>query len=257
MTCQAKELRKLVRRVRVLVRRVETAFEHKQIYPRNITSDQMLSAMFRRTVGTVRSVVLLAESGHGADALALTRNLVDSFIVGRWVTNQDAETRGRLFWGFEAKQLERQREIIQKYSSGADIPPLPGGHTTEQIAAEYKRWDTWGPGVRTMAIEDEVLNPEAWLNMQPIWSHEVLFFLASCYLHPTPLGVREWCTPKGGVFNFDKRDEGNCAEQALVACASLIAHLANRISVFWGLGLSDELAGYWQKYIDPWLQSQQ
>jgi hypothetical protein len=103
-----------------------------------------------------------------------------------------------------------------------------------------------------MAEEAEILDPGAWMNMQPIWTWEILFFYASCHLHPTPVGLVDVALPPGSLFSFGRKtDEGSEAEQAIVAAAALIAHMANRVSLACGLGLSEEVAGYWNKYIRP------
>jgi hypothetical protein len=161
-----------------------------------------------------------------------------------------------MFWGFEAKQLERLREVALKYEPTLDPARMPVDPLFQKLASEYKRWDTWGPGARAMAEEAEALDTEAWGNFQPIWTHEILFFLASCFLHPTPIGLRERMVEDGSALTFGDRDEEKWGQQALVTSAALITHLANRMSLFWGLGLSDGFAGYWEKYIRPFMGNQ-
>jgi hypothetical protein len=94
---------------------IEQALNGKGIHLRQSWADGTVSALVRRSLRLARAVVLLADAGFGADAQALSRSLIESWIVLRWVTNQDSENRGRLFWGFEAKQKERFAEVVNKY----------------------------------------------------------------------------------------------------------------------------------------------
>jgi hypothetical protein len=245
-------IRDMSRRTLALTTYVEQALDGKEVYLRRSYADGTVSPLVRRSLRLARAIVVLANVGSGVDALALSRSLIDCWIVLRWITNQDSDSRGKLFWGFEAKQKERFGEIVRKYppSSGPVSFTLPP--EVQRVADEYPKWDSWGPGMKTMANEAELLDPGAWLNMQPVWTHESLFFYTSCYLHPTATGLGHEVLGWGSVF-FSQRttNEESHAESALAATAAMVAHMGNRISVFWGLGLSDEFAQAWQKHIGP------
>lgn len=213
-------------------------------------ADVAVGAIFRRSIRLARAIITLARTGCGADALALSRSLIDCWLALRWITNQDSETRGKLFWGFGAKQKERMADMVNAYRSTAGSDQVTLDPEIQSMAANYRRWDSWGPGTRAMADEPELLTPDAWLNMKPSWAYEVPFFFSSCYLHPTAIGLRHEAPDRGGLFSFArKEDEESEAESALVATAAIIAHLGNRVSVFWGLGLSDEIKQVWDKKI--------
>jgi hypothetical protein len=86
------------------------------------------------------------------------------------------------------------------------------------------------------------------MHFAPGWTYDVLFFLTSCYIHPTAIGVRHRDLPMRCVLSFHRANEDNEAEQALVAVGAFVAQIANRISVFWGLNLTAQIEGYWREY---------
>jgi hypothetical protein len=230
---------------------MEQALESKGIYLRQSWADGTVSALVRRSLRLARAIVILADAGSGADAQALSRSLIDCWIVLRWITNQDSERRGELFWGFEAKQKERFAEIVKKYppSSGVTYTLRP---EVQRVAGDYPRWDSWGPGVKAMANEPEMLDSGAWQDKQTVWTYESLFFFASCYLHPTATGLGHEVLERGSIFSFQRREsEDGHAESALTATAAMVARIGNRASVFWGLGLTDEIDQSWQKHLGP------
>ena len=245
-------IKDMSRRTLALTTYVEQALDGKGVYLRRSFADGTVSALVRRSLRLARAVIVLAKAGSGADALALSRSLIDCWIVLRWVTNQDSESRGKLFWGFEAKQKERFAEIVKKYPPSSGPVSFTLTPEVQRVADDYPRWDSWSPGMKAMANEGEVLDPGAWLSMQPVWTHESLFFFASCYLHPTATGLGHEVLEWGSVFSSKRtNNEESHAESALAATAAMVAHTGNRVSVFWGLGLSDEFAKAWQKHIGP------
>jgi hypothetical protein len=248
---------RLARGTAALTTHIERALERKELYLRGLShADIAVAALFRRSVRHTRAIITLVKAGSGADAVALSRALIDCWIVLRWITNQDSEGRSRRFLGFEAKQKERAAEIGNKYPLSGSSTPFVLRPEIKRIAAEYPRWDSWGPGVRAMAEEPDILSPDSWLKVPPVSVHETLFFFASCYLHPTPTGLNHESLQGGSLFSFTRRhDEEPQAEFAVVATAAIIAHMGNRVSVFWGLGLSDEIADVWRKRIGRWLSS--
>jgi hypothetical protein len=75
---------------------------------------------------------------------------------------------------------------------------------------------------------------------------------ASCYLHPTATGLGHEVLGWGSIFSSDRIDnEESHAESALESTAAMVAHMGNRVSVFWGLGLSDEIVQAWGKHKRP------
>lgn len=240
----------------ILTAHIERAFERKKMYLRGVSNaDVAVGALLRRSARMTRAIVALGKLGFGADAVALSRSLIDHWIVLRWITNQDSEARARLFWFFEAKQKERVGEVINKYPPSRDPTPLVLLPETQRIADEYPRWDSWGPGVKTMALEEDLLTPEAWVNFPHAWTHETLFFFASCYLHPTAVGLNHEAQQGESLFTFTAKGSSELESSfALSTAASMIAHAGNRASVFWGLGLSEEIAQVWEKRIGRWLR---
>jgi hypothetical protein len=170
--------------------------------------------------------------------------------VFRWITNQDSESRGKLFWGFQAKQKERAGEMVKKYPPSWGPVNFTLRPEVQRVADAYTRWDSWGPRLKEMAKEPEVLDPGASLKMPPEWTHESLFFFASCFLHPTPTGLGHEVLKPGSVF-FSKRthNEESHAESALAGTTATVVRMASRVNVYWGLGLSDEIDQAWQKHI--------
>jgi hypothetical protein len=127
----------------ILTAHIERAFERKDMYLRGVSkADVAVGALLRRSARMTRAIVALGKLGFGADAVALSRSLIDHWIVLRWITNQDSEARARLFWFFEAKQKERVGEVINKYPPSRDQTPLVLPPKTRRIAEEYPRWDS-------------------------------------------------------------------------------------------------------------------
>jgi Family of unknown function (DUF5677) len=240
------------RRTLDVITHIEEALDRKGIYLRRSYADGAVSALVRRSLRLARAIVLLADAGSGADAMALSRSLIDCWIVFRWITNRDSESRGELFWRFEAKQKERFGEIAKKYIPSWGPVNFTLSPEVQRIADDYPRWDSWGPGIKAMANEPEVLDPGASLKMRPEWTHESLFFFASCYLHPTATGLAHEVLRWGTVFSTSRTtDEESHAESALAGTTAMVVRMAYRVSLFWGLGLSDEITQTWQKYIGP------
>jgi hypothetical protein len=103
-----------------------------------------------------------------------------------------------------------------------------------------------------MGEEKEFLDPEWATRMSPLFVWEVPFFIGSYHLHPTALGTRHQRLSRGETFSFrEVESEESFGHQALVSAASTIHYVALRLDLFWGLGLSDQIDAYWEKYIDP------
>ena len=231
---------------------IEQALNGKGVYLRQSWADGTVSALIRRSLRLAKAVVVLADAGCGADAQALSRSLIESWIVLRWVTNQDSESRGKLFWGFEAKQKERFAEVVNMYPPSWGSVNFTLMPEVQRVADAYTRWDSWGPGIRAMANEPELLDPGTWHKQQTVWTYDSLFFFASCYLHPTATGLGHEVLRPGSVFSSERtsNEEGH-AESALTATATIVVRMAARLSVFWGLDLSEEIDQAWQKHIGP------
>jgi hypothetical protein len=240
------------RRTLAVITYIGQALDGQGIYLRQSWADRTVSALVRRSLRLARAVVVLCDAGFGADAQALSRSLIESWIVLRWITNQDSESRGKLFWGFEAKQKERFAEVVTKYPPSWGPVNFTLRPEVQRVADDYPRWDSWGPGVKAMANEPELLDPGTWLNQQTVWTYESLFFFASCFLHPTATGLGHEVLESGSVFSSERtsNEEGH-AESALTATATIVIRMANRLSVFWELGLSDEIEQAWREHIGP------
>jgi hypothetical protein len=191
--------------------------------------------------------VLLAESGYGADALGLSRSLVDDWLVIRWITNRDSDARGRRFIDFLAKQLERMDEVSEEYGP-SDQPRGGLSARVQEVADEFSSWKSLGTTARAMAEEPEELDPGSSMHFAAGWTYDVLYFWTCCYIHPTPIGVRHRALPKGALFSFDAANEDDEAEQALAAVGTFLSQIANRASVFWGLNLTTNIEGFWSEY---------
>jgi hypothetical protein len=227
--------------------RIENAFVSKAVFPRNCYPDKSLTRLLRRVTTTARAIARLTRLGYGADALGLTRSLIDDWLVIRWITNKETEVRGKLFYDFWAKQLERMSDLSEQYGpEGQDSIPLTA--RVEERAAQFKKWSSLGPTSKQMEEEEEVLDPGSTMQFARGWTYDVLFFLTSCYIHPTAIGVRHRDLPMRSVLSFDRENEDSEAEQALVAVGAFVAQIANRISVFWGLNLTVQIEGYWKEY---------
>jgi hypothetical protein len=252
-----RELRGRLRATLKLTKAVEIALEGKQLHLRYRSyADPAVSALVRRSTRLARTIALLARLEAGADAVALCRSLLDCWIVPRRLANQDAEARGRMFWRFEGRQQERVVEVVTKYPPSAGLSPPALRSNAKRVAAEYSRWDSWGPGMKAMAREPELLTPETWTAIPPEWAHETLYFAASCVLHPTALGLRHASLGGGDIFTFSESNpesEQQC-RFALGATTATIAHIGNRASVFWSLGLSDEIKAMWECMVKPFLK---
>jgi hypothetical protein len=171
--------------------------------------------------------------------------------VLRWITNQDSESRGERFWKFEAKQKVRLAEVVNKYppSSRVTFTLRP---EVQQVAHDYPNWHSWGPGMKAMATEPEVLDTGAFLNTHTMWTYDSLYFFSSCFLHPTAIGLGHEVLRHGSIFSTNRTDnEDGHAMSAMGATAAVIVRIGNRASVFWGLGLSDEIEQTWRKQIGP------
>jgi hypothetical protein len=247
--------RELSRATLKLTKAVETALEDKQMHLRYRSyADTAVSAIVRRSTRLARTIAILARLE--ADAVALCRSLLDCWIVLRWLTNQDAEARGRMFWRFEGRQQERVVEVVAKYPLSEELNPPILSPNAKRMAAEYSRWDSWGPGMKAMAQEPDLLTPEAWTAIPPEWAHETLYFAASCILRPTALGLRHASLGGGEIVTFSgpSVDNEQQCSFALGATATTIAHIGNRASLFWSLGLSDEIKAMWENMVKPFLK---
>jgi Family of unknown function (DUF5677) len=134
------------------VRQVENAFVSKAVFPRNCYPDKALTRLLRRATTTAMSIARLTRSGYGADALGLTRSLIDDWLVVRWITNKETEVRGKLFYDFWAKQLERMSDLSEQYGP-EDQESVPLTATVEERAAQFKKWSSLGPTAKQMEEE--------------------------------------------------------------------------------------------------------
>jgi hypothetical protein len=158
---------------------IEALFEQKELRLRQRSySDIALAAIFRRSAKTVQAIAHLAKAGFGSSALGMSRSITEEWIVVRWLTNVDYEQRADRFLHYGHKQGERILEILEKYEFEHDHGRFKGRF---HKAAEYETWRQWGPAIRTMAAEEEVLDADP--TYDPMWSYDGPFFVASYHLH--------------------------------------------------------------------------
>jgi hypothetical protein len=236
---------------------MEQFFTKRGIYLRRSTSsDVTLAALLRGECETSRAIVALARSGYGANTLALSRSMVDAWITIRWLTNRDTDSRTRRFLGFDSKQRERIMELINLYYPTVNIDRFVGNKHHDRQAREYPRWDTWGPGIKKMAEEDEVFEDELVGPASPRWAYDIAFFISSYHFHPTSLGLRHHFLQPGDIFSFEQRSkEGKLTEQGLIIAVQCLLQSASRIGRYWGVDAEDTISSLWERYVDPIIQA--
>jgi hypothetical protein len=182
--------------------------------------------------------------------------MADIWITIRWLTNKDADIRARRFLGFDSRQRARIIELLGMYYPTVDLDRFAGNKHHDQQAQEYSRWDTWGPGIRKMADEEEMLDPQSVGITSPKWTHDVIFFTSSYYLHPTSLGLRHHFLQPGDTFHFRRQyDEDGFASHGLVSTLQCLSHSASRVGLFWGMDVEDVLSSLWERYVKPVIKS--
>ncbi len=245
-------VRKLNRTLLLIAGRVEQFYASKGIFLRCSTdSDVVLAALLRSGIQTSRAVSLLAIKGFGANALGVSRSMVDTWITVRWLTNTDTDARSRRFLSFNSKQRERIIDLIDKYYPGVDLSRFRGNEHHDLHALKYQRWDKWGPGTWNMAVEQELLEQEPSGPSSSKFAYDVPFFISSYYFHPTALGLHHLLPKAGKVLRFERSSyEDQLAEQALYFTAQFLLQIAFRIGRYWGIQIDDLVCSLWSRYIE-------
>ena len=144
------------------------------------------------------AVLVLARAGFGAEAIALSRSILEMYITLRWIMNQDQSKRAEDFALFVAKRKEYVANIFAKYQPGNPVAVDAVKfvqNTYKQYADKYNSWVFWSNkpnNLRQLAEEKEVLIPGLVPpNDDAVMFYELFYSAASDYVHVTALALDE------------------------------------------------------------------
>ena len=194
------------------------------------------------------AVLILCRAGYGAEAIALSRVMLDIFITLRWITNQDQSKRAEEFALFVAKRKEYAAKTFAKYQPGNPVAADAVRFVEKiyrQYADKYASWIFWSNkpnNLRQLAEEKEILiqgliAPDD----DAVMLYELFYSYASDYVHVTALALDEVFPPTGAPYIPVAVKESRHVFNAVVCATLWLFHIMIRVDVYRQLGLQSKI----------------
>ncbi len=239
------------RAARSFHRKARKVIEELEIYPRRHTwLDVTLTALLNRALNTVESIALLSDRQCGADADALSRSVVEIWIVIRWITNKDSHERARKYGAFEGKLIQHAVEALKTHNPGLQVPQHPQHAAIVEAASAYRNHIYWAGPVRMMAEEPdehEVTPQGAPIDLN--WFYDVPYFMSSWHIRSNAMGVRDLYPDFSAPIRFKTGSNDRLCEQAVVLATNCLTLIMLRLGREWGLDISARLESLWRREI--------
>jgi hypothetical protein len=238
----------LTKAVRAFNLAVRGIIEDTHVYPRTGTwLDVTLGALLNRASNTVDSIAQLTEKDYAADADALSRIVVEIWIVVRWITNKDCHERAKRFGAFEGKLIQHAVEALKAHSPNLQIPQHTQHDAIVDAANQYRSHLYWAGTVRSMAEEpDEQQVTPAGDPINLNWFYDIPYFMTSWRIHSNAMGVRElypeWLAP----IRLKSGSDVRLCEQALVLATNCLTLILIRVGDAWGLNINSQVEALWR-----------
>src|SRR6266850_6838945 len=229
------------------IQRVERLVERCKIFPRPLGAtelDQILLALLNRSNNTVKAMVLVATKNYGGEATALSRVLVEQWLIVRWMTNKDEHERAARFAQYEGKQVQKALERLHAHDSSIKVTHKQDTEM-KKFAALYSSHIYWAGTLRKMAEEPE--ERDASLKPDATWYYNIPYTIGSWFVHSNVMGVRDLAPAPRQAFKFRRKDP-NYTDMAVMMGALCFALTTARISDTLGLGISDQVLGLYRKH---------
>ncbi len=184
------------------------------------------------TVG--RAICVLIDAGFPAEALAMSRTLLELVFSVRYITNKYTEERATKYVKYQARVNFEWMNIAQKHfpHKAAKLPKLDP--FTLEIAREFDTKSNWtGERGQTklMATEEDAIElDDHGRGHKNEFDYDGLYFWTSQYVHATIAGVGGHTCKRGEVFRvrIRKLEERECGPDALfitvVALCKIFIH---------------------------------
>jgi hypothetical protein len=115
MMAKASETRVMIQTSVTAARRLKQIFEREKIHVSNVPLSVIPYMFLRKAFHVHQAVMALCKAGMASEAYALSRIMVEMFIVLRWITNQNQNARAKEYGYFAAKRKEYWANILQRY----------------------------------------------------------------------------------------------------------------------------------------------
>lgn len=204
-----------------LIRKFENFINESSYIPATAYfRSKVLLGLVSKLLTTSRAVCCLVNGGFHGEAFGLSRTLIEIFLTVRYITNNETETRAKLYAEYIAKTQVKLVELSAKHYPDQDF--RPSGHDQfEKLAENYKSANSWADvrgQIKHMAMEPDTYEvDELGQPLTQDFDYEFIYWQTSHYAHATINSLLTHATPQGEPFRVraNENSEIHRAHEAL------------------------------------------
>lgn len=153
----------------------------------------VLLALLSKSLTVARAICVLVETGFPAEALGLTRTLVELYLTVHYIANKDTEKRAMTYVEYFAKVHAEWGEINAKYYPGRKLLESAFHEEAMRVAEKFKSKHAWtgvGGQTRMMAFEEDSVDiGDDGKPFKSEFDYEVIYFWTSHFVHGTVIAL--------------------------------------------------------------------
>lgn len=221
--------------------------------------DRAVCALVNKACNTHAAVRLLTDAGHGDDAMALARVLLENSVILRWLL-LDPIYRLDLYCISDTLFVRRWRELIEKHFQHKPYLVAQAREIVDQQTLAVA--DFFGKTVHKWA---QVLHPDGQthhVNFESMmaevasaggaassFEHDVIYFLHSAFVHSTAHSMRSFThLRRAEHVTFDLGPNKQHCDEALRGANLFLFQVLQAASLYFGFrDIEDELDGWFER----------
>ncbi len=238
------ELKVWIETAAVAAHKLREALAVEEIYVAGVPSSFIPFSHLTKAFQVHEAVLVLCRAGYGAEAVALSRIILEMYITLRWITNQDQVKRSEEFAYFVAKRKEYAAKTFAKYRPGSPVAADAVKfveNVYQQFADKYVSFRFWSnkpSNLKQLAEEKDVLIPELVApDDDSLMLYELFYSFASDYVHVTAMALDETFPETGVPYNASPAKDSKLVFDAVVYATLWLFHIMIRVDTYRQLGL--------------------
>jgi hypothetical protein len=200
--------------------------------------------LLSKALTVARATCVLVDAGFPAEALGLSRTLVDLYFNVKYICNRDGQARAEQFVNYWAKIYEELGKIRARFYPD-DEPIPPDFHDRAmQMAAEFRSKHAWtGLGGQAAFIARENSNTRRAStdekSNETDFDYVLTYFITGQFVHATILSLASHTIEPGKVFRAHGKKEED-GKFGTITLHNIVEYLSKTFSLASeGLGIKD------------------
>jgi hypothetical protein len=244
--------RELIQTSGIAARRLSRIFEKENIYVSSVPLSVIPFMFLRKAFHVHEAVMTLCKAGMASEAYALSRIMVEMFIVLRWITNRDQNDRAKEYAFFVAKRKEYWAKTLQRYYPNSLQSAEAQKHVDKlysQYAAKYKSSIFWTrEKLKGMAEEPEELDTAPTAPKTALWEYEIPYSMTSDHVHATVAAIDDLVPLPGTAYDVSRIANPRLVESAAFTATAWLFRIAARVDIARNLSLAPAITNALQPF---------